>query len=77
MGLVRALMSERFFIFGGGEVEGEVGEGGEISVVEAMVGELGAAVGVSKVLVVSACGDEAELSVEEDVNSEGRGALGL
>ena len=35
-----------------------------------MVGELGVAVGVSKVLVVSAgiLGDEAELGVEEDDN---------
>ena len=42
-----------------------------------MVGELGAAMGVSKMLVVSASRDEAELSVEEDVDSEGTGALGL
>ena len=28
-------------------------------------------------LVVSASGDEAELGVEEDIDSEGKGALGL
>ena len=70
-------MSERFFIFGGGEVEGELGDSVEISVVEVVVGELVAVMGVSKVLVVVVCGDEAELGVEEDVDSEGRGALGL
>ena len=77
MGLVRAYMSDWFSIFGGGEVKGEFGESVEISVVEAVVGELVVAVGVSKVSLVSAGGDEAELGVEEDVDSKGRGALGF
>ena len=70
-------MSERFFIFRVGEVEGELGESVEISVLEAVVGELVATVDGSKTSVVSAGGDEAELGVEEDVDSEGRGALGF
>ena len=42
-----------------------------------MLGELVAAMAMSKVSVVLAGGDEAELGVEEDVNSKDRGALGL
>ena len=41
-------MSERFFIFGGGEAEGELGESVEISVVEVVVGELVSAMGVAR-----------------------------
>ena len=67
-------MSERFFIFGGGEVEGELGESVEISVLEAVVGELVSVVDGSKMSVVSAGGDEAKFSVEEDIDSEGRRA---
>ena len=70
-------MSERFFIFGGGEVEGELGESVEIFVLEAVVGELVSTVDGSKMLVVSAGGDEAEFGVEEDIDSEGRGTLGF
>ena len=70
-------MLERFFIFGVGEVESELGESVEISVLEAVVGELVASVGGSKIAVVSAGGDGAELGVEEDVDLEGRGALGF
>ena len=38
-------MSKRFFIFGGGEAEGELGESVQISVVEVVVGELVSGVG--------------------------------